>query len=201
MEPPSWFWATLLAWLVGRDALSSWLTSSPKEKSSKPKKSQLGFLPTIALVILAVAYLLPSISSTLPGSVPEEMLEDGQAPPAHEHEQQHMAHQQQQAAAPENDEEPDIARIRNATLGFEKVFVVNLPDRTDKRDALSLVGTLTGIKLDWIRALRGVDVPDKALPLGVDRGGWKDGGIGSWRSQMNAIRTWDPLDLLTSIST
>ncbi|KAK8121792.1 hypothetical protein PG984_010462 [Apiospora sp. TS-2023a] len=106
------------------------------------------------------------------------MLEVEQAPPT--------ANEAEQQAVPE--EQPDIARIKNATLGFEKVFVVNLPDRTDKRDALSLVGTLTGIKLDWVRALRGVDVPDKALPLGVERQGWRDGGIGSWRSQMNAIR-------------
>ncbi|KAK7961655.1 glycosyltransferase family 25 protein [Apiospora aurea] len=83
----------------------------------------------------------------------------------------------------------DIARIQNATLGFEKVFAINLPDRTDKRDALSLVAALTGVQLDWVRALRGADVPDKALPLGVNRQGWRDGGIGSWRSQMNAIRT------------
>ncbi|KAK8103545.1 uncharacterized protein PG998_010578 [Apiospora kogelbergensis] len=101
--------------------------------------------------------------------------------------------QQQQATyASGEGEGDDVMRINNATLGFQKVFVINLPDRTDKRDALSLIGTLTGIKLDWVRALRGVDVPDKALPLGVDRQGWRDGGIGSWRSQMNAIRTWDP---------
>ncbi|KAK7987106.1 glycosyltransferase family 25 protein [Apiospora saccharicola] len=189
MEPPSWFWAALLAWLVGRDALNSWLTSSPKEKSVV-KKFQLGFLSTIALVILAVACLLPTISSTLPSSVLEEMLEVGQTPPTtNEAEQQQYMGQQQYQDDVSEEEEPDLARIRNATLGFEKVFVVNLPDRTDKRDALSLAGTLTGIKLDWVRALRGVDVPDKALPLGVDRQGWRDGGIGSWRSQMNAIRT------------
>ncbi|KAK7994531.1 family 25 glycosyltransferase [Apiospora marii] len=124
------------------------------------------------------------------------MLEVGQSPPT-ANEQPQMRHQQQQqqqqqkppATAPEDEGEPDIERIQNATLGFQKVFVVNLPERTDKRDALSLVSTLTGIKLDWVRALRGVDVPDKALPLGVDREGWRDGGIGSWRSQMNAIRT------------
>lgn len=82
-----------------------------------------------------------------------------------------------------------VAAIHNATLGFEKIFVVNLPERTDKRDALSLVSALTDIKLTWTSALRGTSVPDKALPLGVDRKGWRDGGIGSWRSQMNAIRT------------
>lgn len=79
--------------------------------------------------------------------------------------------------------------IHNETLGFQKIFVVNLPERTDKRDALSLVSALTNIKLTWTSAIRGTSVPDKALPLGVDREGWRDGGIGSWRSQMNIIRT------------
>lgn len=82
-----------------------------------------------------------------------------------------------------------VAAIHNATLGFEKIFVVNLPERADKRDALSLVSALTDVKLTWTSALRGTSVPDKALPLGVDRKGWRDGGIGSWRSQMNVIRT------------
>ncbi|KAK8064441.1 glycosyltransferase family 25 protein, partial [Apiospora phragmitis] len=180
MEPPSWFWAMLLAWLVGRDALNSLLSGPSNKEKSGPKRSQLGFATTIALVVLAVASLLPAITSTLPSSIPA-MLEVGQSPSASE--------EQQPVATASNEEEEDIARITNATLGFEKVFVINLPDRTDKRDALSLVSTLTGIKLDWVRAIRGVDVPDKALPLGVDRQGWRDGGIGSWRSQMNAIRT------------
>ncbi|ORY71534.1 family 25 glycosyltransferase [Pseudomassariella vexata] len=83
----------------------------------------------------------------------------------------------------------DFERINNATLGFEKVFVVNLAERTDKRDGLSLTAALTDIKLDWTRAMRGSDVGDKALPLGVDRKEWRDGGIGSWRSQMNVIRS------------
>lgn len=79
--------------------------------------------------------------------------------------------------------------IGNETLGFEKVFVINLPERADKRDALSLTSVLTNIKLTWTSAIRGTAVADKALPLGVDRTGWQDGGIGSWRSQMNVIRT------------
>ncbi|KAK8017041.1 hypothetical protein PG993_015230 [Apiospora rasikravindrae] len=189
MEPPSWFWAILLAWLVGRDVTNSSLSPSTKETSGT-KRPQLGLTATIGLVILAVAGLLPAITSTLPSSIPE-MLEVGQSPLITDK-------QQQQTAAPDKQEE-DIARIQNATLGFEKVFVINLPDRTDKRDALSLVGTLTGIKLEWVRALRGADVSDKALPLGVDRQGWRDGGIGSWRSQMNAIRTMVEENISTAL--
>ncbi|KAK7983326.1 hypothetical protein PG989_010728 [Apiospora arundinis] len=146
MEPPSWFWAILLAWLVGRDVINSSRPASSKEKKVESKRSQLGLLTTATLVVLAVACLLPTITSTLSDSVPD-MLEVVQSPPSEEE------HTGQRFAAPEA--EDDVARIQNATLGFQKVFVVNLPDRTDKRDALSLVGSLTGIKLDWIRALRG----------------------------------------------
>lgn len=184
MEPPSWFWAILLAWLVGRDVINSSLAASSSKEKVGSRKPQLGFIATATLVALAAACLLPTITLTLPNVFPE-ILEVEQSLSNGE--------QQQQATyASGEGEGDDVMRINNATLGFQKVFVINLPDRTDKRDALSLIGTLTGIKLDWVRALRGVDVPDKALPLGVDRQGWRDGGIGSWRSQMNAIRTWDP---------
>lgn len=90
---------------------------------------------------------------------------------------------------PDTSDETFTKMIHNQTLGFEKIFVINLPERTDKRDAMSLTAALTDMKLTWTSALRGTSVPDKALPLGVDRAGWRDGGIGSWRSQMNVIRT------------
>lgn len=90
---------------------------------------------------------------------------------------------------PDTSDEAFTETIYNETLGFEKIFVVNLPERTDKRDAMSLTAALTDIKLTWSSAMRGTSVPDKALPLGIDRATWRDGGIGSWRSQMNVIRT------------
>lgn len=93
------------------------------------------------------------------------------------------------ASEPDTSDEVFTNMIHNETLGFDKIFVINLPERTDKRDAMSLTAALTGMKLTWTSALRGTSVPDKALPLGVDRAGWRDGGIGSWRSQMNVIRT------------
>jgi hypothetical protein len=38
-----------------------------------------------------------------------------------------------------------IEHVTNSTLGFEKVFVVGLPERSDKRDALALTSSLTGL--------------------------------------------------------
>ncbi|KAI9806597.1 MAG: hypothetical protein M1825_006054 [Sarcosagium campestre] len=80
----------------------------------------------------------------------------------------------------------------NATLGFEKILVINLPERTDKRDAMTLSASLSGLKIDWISAVRGSTLPDVALPFGAGRNegsGLSDGNIGSWRSHMNAVRS------------
>ncbi|KAI9707175.1 MAG: hypothetical protein M1836_000135 [Candelina mexicana] len=79
--------------------------------------------------------------------------------------------------------------VTNATLGFEKVFVLNLEERTDKRDSLALASSLTGIKLDFRKGLKGDAVIDKALPYGVDRKTMDPGMLGSWRGHMNIVRT------------
>ncbi|KAH6721181.1 hypothetical protein BKA61DRAFT_152676 [Leptodontidium sp. MPI-SDFR-AT-0119] len=77
----------------------------------------------------------------------------------------------------------------NETLGFERVFAVGLTERSDKRDALALISSLTGFKIDWIGGVRGETVVDKALPFGVDRVKLWENNVGSWRGHMNAIRT------------
>lgn len=71
---------------------------------------------------------------------------------------------------------------------FEKVFVINLPSRSDRRDLMALAGALTGVKFDWIDGVLGDDVPDEVLPAdGRDRHISK-GNKGSWRAHMNALR-------------
>ena len=82
-----------------------------------------------------------------------------------------------------------LQRVGNSTLGFEKVFAVGLPERSDKRDALALASRLTGFEIEWIDGVRGEEVPDKALPFGVDRVQLWENNLGSWRGHMNAIRT------------
>ena len=82
-----------------------------------------------------------------------------------------------------------IECVHNTTLGFEKVFAVGLPERSDKRDALALTSSLTGFKVDWIDGVRGESVVDKALPFGVDRAKLWENNVGSWRGHMNAVRT------------
>ncbi|KAH6677563.1 glycosyltransferase family 25 protein [Halenospora varia] len=74
----------------------------------------------------------------------------------------------------------------NETLGFQEIFVVNLPERTDRRDGMILATALSGLKIEFIDAVLGKNVLDKALPPG-GRKGMPDPNIGSWRGHMNAI--------------
>lgn len=82
----------------------------------------------------------------------------------------------------------DIGRVANDSLGFSKIFVVGLPERTDKRDAMALTSSLTGFHVEWVDGVRGEDVPDKAVPYGVDRKKLWENNLGSWRGHMNAVR-------------
>lgn len=81
----------------------------------------------------------------------------------------------------------DLNRVTNDTLGFSKVFAIGLPERSDKRDALSLTAALTGFHLDWVDGVRAESIADKAVPYGIDRHGFGS-NLGSWRGHMNAIR-------------
>ncbi|PBP20863.1 hypothetical protein BUE80_DR008440 [Diplocarpon rosae] len=79
--------------------------------------------------------------------------------------------------------------VTNATLGFERVFAVGLAERSDKRDALTLISSLTGFRINWIEGVRGESVVDKALPYGIDRVKLWETNLGSWRGHINAVRT------------
>ncbi|TVY47724.1 hypothetical protein LOCC1_G002397 [Lachnellula occidentalis] len=76
--------------------------------------------------------------------------------------------------------------VFNETLGFEKIFVISLPSRTDRRDGLALAAAVSNIKIDFIDGVKGDEVPDKAIPKFKNR--VKDGEIGCWRAHMNAIQ-------------
>lgn len=79
-------------------------------------------------------------------------------------------------------------RVTNDTLGFEKVFVIGLPERSDKRDALSLTAALTGFHVEWVDGVKEDTIADKAVPFGIDRHNGFGSNLGSWRGHMNAIR-------------
>lgn len=65
---------------------------------------------------------------------------------------------------------------------------MGLPERSDKRDALTLISTLTGFNIEWVDGVKGEAVSDKALPYGADRVKLWESNLGSWRGHMNAVR-------------
>ncbi|KAI9720086.1 MAG: hypothetical protein M1828_005814 [Chrysothrix sp. TS-e1954] len=86
------------------------------------------------------------------------------------------------------DEEPKslIDDVRNSTLGFEKIFVVSLPERTDRRDRLLLGSKVSGFNVDFIDGIHGEDIVQKTLPANY----WKTlmpSNIGAWRAHVNAL--------------
>lgn len=82
----------------------------------------------------------------------------------------------------------DVNRVANETLGFGNIFVVGLPERSDKRDAIALTSSLTGFNVEWIDGVKGDTIPDKAVPFGADRKKLWETNLGSWRGHMNAVR-------------
>ncbi|RQM05823.1 hypothetical protein DH86_00002136, partial [Scytalidium sp. 3C] len=62
-------------------------------------------------------------------------------------------------------EETEIGRAANETLGFEKIIVVGLQERSDRRDAIVLQSSLTGFHVEFMDGIKGADVSSKALPM------------------------------------
>ena len=68
-------------------------------------------------------------------------------------------------------------------------MVLNLPERGDKRDALTLASSLTNMTFTYIDGVKGAEVVNKSLPFGQESRKLPDNMLGSWRAHMNAIRT------------
>ncbi|KAK0644380.1 hypothetical protein B0T16DRAFT_378419 [Cercophora newfieldiana] len=78
--------------------------------------------------------------------------------------------------------------ILNGTLGFQEVLVLNLPERTDRRDAMTLAAALSEIDVTWVDGVAGKDVADKVMPDDSFDKGIARGNKGSWRAHMNALQ-------------
>jgi GR25 family glycosyltransferase involved in LPS biosynthesis len=70
---------------------------------------------------------------------------------------------------------------------FEKLFVINLPVRTDHHDAMLVTAAASNIQINWIDGVNGSDILDKVLPPEATRQGISNVNIGSWSAHMNAM--------------
>ncbi|KAK4139493.1 glycosyltransferase [Dichotomopilus funicola] len=89
--------------------------------------------------------------------------------------------------------------IANSTFGFEKIFVVGLPSRSDRRDGMVLQAALSDMQFEFIDGVMGKDVPDKAVPSSPEHTRLADASIGSWRAHMNAVREIVHRNLTTAL--
>ena len=47
---------------------------------------------------------------------------------------------------------------------FEKILALGLPERSDRRDALTLMSSYHSVKLEWMDAIKGEDIKQVAWP-------------------------------------
>ncbi|KAK0615574.1 hypothetical protein B0T17DRAFT_592351 [Bombardia bombarda] len=78
--------------------------------------------------------------------------------------------------------------ILNSTLGFQQVFVINLPARTDRRDAMTLAAALCEMRVTYIDGVSGDNILNKVLPADSFDKHISKGNKGSWRAHMNALK-------------
>ncbi|KAM3414606.1 hypothetical protein BST61_g9765 [Cercospora zeina] len=78
--------------------------------------------------------------------------------------------------------------VMNTTLGFEKILVVNMPERHDKRDAMAMSMSFSGIDFEWHDGINGSTIIEKAKPPKLDAKLTRTGPLGSWRAHMNAMQ-------------
>ncbi|KAI1137410.1 glycosyltransferase family 25 protein [Hypoxylon sp. FL0543] len=76
--------------------------------------------------------------------------------------------------------------VLNRTLGFSKIFVINLPSRSDRRDSMARAGAVSNLTFTWIDGVAADQAPDRVAP--VSKGGRSSGAKASWISHMNALR-------------
>ncbi|KAI5195360.1 hypothetical protein E4T38_09096 [Aureobasidium subglaciale] len=79
----------------------------------------------------------------------------------------------------------DFERINNASLGFGKVFLLSLPERSDKRDAVAVQASLSNFTLTVLYGVNGDTISEKALPYTMDLG---PGQKGCWRGHLDVAQ-------------
>ncbi|KAF2963589.1 hypothetical protein GQX73_g9986 [Xylaria multiplex] len=75
----------------------------------------------------------------------------------------------------------DDVDMLNGTLGFEEIFVINLPSRQDRQNAMVMAGRVSNLTLTFLEGLTGDSLPSPHFSSA--------GARGSWGSHMKALQT------------
>jgi hypothetical protein len=76
--------------------------------------------------------------------------------------------------------------LKTDNLQFQKMFVIGLPSRSDRRDSMALAAAYTGLKVEFVDGV--TDVESKTLPPGSLESRPNAGSIRAWRAHMNVMR-------------
>lgn len=76
--------------------------------------------------------------------------------------------------------------IANATLGFQRILAINLPERTDHHDGLVLASDVSRLEIDFIDGVRGDTILEKVLPAHFSTE-MSPAQRGAWRAHINSI--------------
>ena len=83
---------------------------------------------------------------------------------------------------------PSIQALTDIVIiQFSNIFLLNLPARTDHRDAMLLTATVSNFTFERVDGVKGENVLDKALPPQTSPGKLSAGMIGSWRAHLNVL--------------
>ncbi|KAF2637977.1 hypothetical protein P280DRAFT_405620 [Massarina eburnea CBS 473.64] len=96
-------------------------------------------------------------------------------------------------------EDGRLVDILNTTLGFQKILVLNLPYRTDRRDAMTLSAAVSNIALDFVPGVTGDSIKPSAYPPPSENQKLQAGIRGSWRTHMNALQQIVAQNLTTAL--
>ncbi|RDW82819.1 hypothetical protein BP6252_03931 [Coleophoma cylindrospora] len=76
---------------------------------------------------------------------------------------------------------------QDVEIGFERVFAISLPERSDKRDGIAVGARVTGFSLEFSDGVRGSAMSQKAMPKN-----WNpsvgDATLGCWRGHMDVAQ-------------
>jgi hypothetical protein len=62
-----------------------------------------------------------------------------------------------------------LSSINNRTLGFEKIFTLNLPSRSDRRDALALMSSLSAFDITFVPGVARHELSPREIPDNVSQ--------------------------------
>ncbi|KAK6387240.1 hypothetical protein LTS17_000507 [Exophiala oligosperma] len=79
----------------------------------------------------------------------------------------------------------NLGDVYNDTLGFQKVYAINLPERTDKKDNMRLQARATNFSIEIVDGVIGSKVSYKAIPYTFKQ---NNGTIGCWRAHLNVLQ-------------